>query len=355
MTTGLAPSSSSAPPSPSQRRALAFLALAAVAALVWLSLPLASGLFLGALLAFSLRRTYERLAVRVKSPGLAAVVLSVGAGLLLVGAATVLVYFVVDRGITAANDLAHGLGPEGALRKSLERFEDSARTSPLGPIDVIGRVRELLGATASRLTLVAAAAAGVAFSALLVLFFTIMTSFFVLRHWTAITARAERVLPFHPLHTRATLAEFETVGRQVFLGTLLTGLAQGVLAGIGYAIVGLPEPALLGALTAIASLVPAIGTLLIWVPAGLALLLNGHPAAAVFVFVWGAALGLLADYVIRPKLVGRNPNTPKLVTFISLFGGVAVFDLLGLVLGPVIASVSLAILRVYGREVDRAG
>src|SRR6185369_5049926 len=108
----------------------------------------------------------------------------------------------------------------------------------------------------------------------------------------AIALRAERVLPFHPLHPRAALAEFESVGKQVFLGTLLTGLAQGVLAGIGYAIVGLPEPALLGALTAIASLVPAVGTLLVWIPAGIALVLNGHPVAGVFVFVWGALLGL---------------------------------------------------------------
>ncbi|HEY8074407.1 MAG TPA: AI-2E family transporter [Labilithrix sp.] len=354
MTTGIdTPSLTPPSPSPSQRRALGILALAALAVLVWLSLPLASGIFLGAILAFSLLGTYEWLAVRLKSPGLAAVVLSVGSGLLLVGAITVLLYFVVDRGITAANDLALGLGPDGPLRKSLERLQDAARTSPIGPIDVVGRVRELAGAAASKLTVVAAAAAGVAFDALLLLFFSIMTSFFVLRHWTTLAARAERILPFHPLHTRATLVEFREVGRQVFLGTLLTGIAQGVLAGIGYAIVGLPEPALLGALTAIASLIPAIGTLLIWVPAGAVLVFSGHPVSGVFVFLWGAlVVGVLLDYFVRPRLLGRNRHVPKLFMFISIFGGVAVFGLLGLVLGPVIASVSVAILRVYNRQFD---
>jgi predicted PurR-regulated permease PerM len=99
-----------------------------------------------------------------------------------------------------------------------------------------------------------------------------------------------------------------------------------------------------------------LSTLLLWVPAGAVLLLSGHPVAGVFVLLWGAlVVGVLADYVIRPKFVGRNHHNPKLLTFISLFGGVAVFGLLGLVLGPVIASVSLAILRVYNREVDQGG
>lgn len=342
-------------PTPSQRHALRVLAFVAFAALVWLSLPVASGLFLGTLLAFSLLGTYEWLARHLRFAGLAALVLSVGSGLGLVCALGVVLYFVVDRGVTAANDLAHGLQPEAPLRKSLERLEEAARSSPLGPIDIAGRVRELAAMAASKLTAWAGAIAGATFGAVLVLFFTIMTSFFVLRHWTELMARAERLLPLHPRHTRAALLEFQRVGKEVFVGTLLTGLAQGVLAGLGYAIVRLPEPALLGALTAIASLIPAVGTLLVWVPCGIVLIATGHTIGGIFLLGWGAAVvGVVIDYVIRPRLLGRGRQLPKLLTFIAIFGGVAVFGLVGLVLGPVIASVAFAVLRTYELESRQA-
>jgi predicted PurR-regulated permease PerM len=197
------------------------------------------------------------------------------------------------------------------------------------------------------LTSWAAALAGATLNAALLLFFTIMTTYFVLRHWPELVKRAERLSPLHPAHTRSVLAEFQRVGEEVFIGTLLTGLAQGVLAGIGYAIAGAPEAALLGALTAICSLVPAIGTLLVWAPVGVGLTIAGHVFAGIFVLVWG----VVCDYVIRPRLVGGTGHVPTLVTFISLFGGVAVFGLLGLIVGPVIASVALALLQTYDREI----
>jgi predicted PurR-regulated permease PerM len=241
--------------------------------------------------------------------------------------------------------------PGAPLRTSLERFEETARSSPFGSIDVAGRVRELATTAASKLAMFARAIADATFGAMLAIFFTIMTCFFVLRHWTDLSARAERLLPLHPRHTRAALLEFQIVGKEVFVGTLLTGLAQGVLAWIGYAIVGLPEPALLGALTAVASLFPAIGTLLVWVPCGIILILSGHTVAGVFLLGWGTAVVTCTmDYVIRPRLLGRNRELPKLLTFIALFGGVAIFGVLGLVLGPVIASVALALLRTYEKE-----
>jgi predicted PurR-regulated permease PerM len=339
-------------PLPGQRRALAVFALAACVALIGLSLPVGSGLFLGTLLAFSLLRVYGRLVDRWGRPSIAAVVLAVGSGLIITGGFAVLFYLVVERGIVAANDLVHGFDPGGPLQNMLARLQEATHRSPIGPIDLASRAREGAAAAASKLTTWAAALAGATLSALLTLFFTIMTTFFVLRHWAELVARAERMLPLHPVHTRIVLAEFQKVGGEVFIGTLLTGLAQGVLAGIGYALAGVPEAMLLGASTAICSLVPAIGTLLIWVPVSVALLIAGHVAGGLFVLVWGAlVVGIICDYVLRPKLVGGKGHVPTLVTFISLFGGVEVFGLVGLIVGPVIASVSLALLQTYDRVV----
>ncbi len=334
-----------------QTRALAICALAAVTALAWLASPIASGLFLGTLLAFSLLRVHERFSRLLRRPALAALLLALAAGIASVGTVVVLLYFVVVRGMVAASNLAGSFQPEGSFRRTLARLDAATAASPFGPVDISTHVRNAAAAIAAKLAALIPAMASTAFNAALALFFTVMTAYFVLRNWTEILARAERMLPLHPIHTRVVLAEFQKVGKQVFVGTVLTGLAQGVLAGIGYAIGGVPEPALLGALTAACSVVPAIGTLLVWVPVGVGLIVSGHVGAGIFELIWGAlVVGVLSDYVIRPKLVGRHGHIPTLLTFIALFGGVSVLGLIGLVVGPVIASVALALLRTYDRE-----
>ncbi len=340
------------PSSPMQRRALGIFALGATAALVALAAPVSSGLFLGTLLAFSLLGPYERMLFRWNRPALSAVALAAGSGIAMLVGPFATLYFVVVRGAAAAKELSEDFEPEGTLRKLTQWIEQHTAGLPFGPIDLTDRVRGFAAEAASRLARSIGAVAGATLGGVLTLFFTVMTTFFVLRHWTEIQARAERMLPLHPMHTRVVMWEFQKVGKEVFIGTMLTGLAQGLLAGIGYLIAGVSEPALLATLTAIASLVPAVGTLLIWVPVSVVLLVTGHPGAGIFELVWGSFVVVgLSDYVIRPTLVGGHGHVPTLLTFISLFGGVEVFGLLGLIIGPVIASVALALLRTYDREI----
>jgi predicted PurR-regulated permease PerM len=334
---------------------LAVGALISTLALLWLSRPVASGLFLGTFVAFSLFGLHARLSRRLRSPGLAALLLAVASAFTIVGGLIVLAYFVVERGALAANGVVHAFDPGGPLRSVVTRLQAATHASPIGPIDLAARLRDGAAATAAGLTGWAAMLASLTLSAVLMLFFTIMTTFFVLRHWPEIGERAERTLPLHPAHTRIVLAEFQRVGSEVFVGTLLTGVAQGLLAGIGYQIAHVPEAALLGTLTAICSLVPVVGTLLVWVPVGLVLLILDQPGAGSFVLVWGAVMvGIVCDYVIRPRLVRGKGHVPTLFTFIALFGGVEVFGLVGLIVGPVIASVALALLQTYDRSLSAA-
>ena len=338
--------------SPSQRRALGFFALAALAALVALAAPVSSGLFLGTLLAFSLLGTYERLSARSKRPVLAAVLLASGSGLAILGGLFGLLYFVVIRGAEVAQQLAADFSLTTTPHTVIGRLQQLTSRLPFGPVDLTARLNSLLTDAASRLTHWIGAIAGATLGGGLTLFFTIMTTFFVLRHWTEIQDRSERMLPLHPEHTRVVMWEFQKVGKEVFIGTMLTGLAQGVLAGVGYGIAGAPEPVLLATITAVCSLVPAVGTLLVWVPVGIGLFATGHPGAGAFELLWGGFVVVgLSDYVIRPALVGGHGHVPTLLTFISLFGGVEVFGLLGLIIGPVIAAVALALLRTYDREI----
>jgi len=147
------------------------------------------------------------------------------------------------------------------------------------------------------------------------------------------------------------LAEFKRAGRVTLSGTIVTGLAQGVFAGLGFWIAGVPQPAFFGAATAVASLLPGVGTLLVWVPAGLYLLAVGSPGAAVAELAWGALVVVgFSDYVIRPRLVG-DEGMPAILTFLALFGGLEVLGLPGLIAGPVLMALAVAVLRLYAREV----
>ena len=213
------------------------------------------------------------------------------------------------------------------------------------------KLRDAASEIASLSATFAEAAASATASGLLALFFALLAMHWILRRWDALPERLEIVSPLRPDYTRALLAEFERVGRSTLLGTVVTGLAQGLLATIGFWITGAPEPLFFGGATAIASLVPGVGTLLVWVPVGVFMILAGHPVAGVVQLLWGIVVTTgISDYVIRPRLLGGDEGLPTLVTFVALFGGVEVFGFKGLVVGPVVMSIAVATLRLYARE-----
>ena len=145
-----------------------------------------------------------------------------------------------------------------------------------------------------------------------------------LLHWGLAVGKLEAVLPLRPEHTRALLAAFRRAGRATLAGDGCHRGGPGALAGVGYWVTGVPEPVFFGIATAIASIVPAVGTLLVWVPAGVYLLISGHVTWGIVELAWGLLVVVgFSDYVIRPRLVG-DENMPLLLTFIALFGGLEV-------------------------------
>jgi predicted PurR-regulated permease PerM len=336
-----------------ERKALGVFAVAAIAAIIWIVQPVGIGILLGMLIAFTLQPTYERLVGRHGRHGLIALgcVMVSTVGLLAVAGGLSSLF--ITRGSVMAQALIASLGPNGGVRAAALRFAER-----LGPLhfqldELTAKLRDAAADLASRGAAIAAAVATTTFDILLMLFFAMMTLSFVLRRWKEITVRAEEMLPIRPRYTRAILEEFQRVGRTTLLGTVLTGLAQGAFAAIGYWITGVPEAAFCGAATALMSLVPGVGTLTVWVPAGIFLLTTGHPAMGVLELVWGGLVVVGAsDYIIRPRLVGGHGTMPPLFTFASLFGGVEVFGLSGLILGPLIMAVSVAILRIFAQDAE---
>src|SRR5439155_14325181 len=155
-----------------------------------------------------------------------------------------------------------------------------------------------------------------------------------------------------PRHTRALVLEFRDVGRSALIGTMTTALIQGVVAAIGFALGGLQHAILWGLLTSVASFLPLVGTAIIWIPVSLHYLTTGHYALAVFEAAWGLFLVVgIGEYVVRPWLVGQRGKGQPLLMLVAAIGGIQMFGLAGIVVGPVLMSLFLAILRIYEREV----
>jgi predicted PurR-regulated permease PerM len=133
--------------------------------------------------------------------------------------------------------------------------------------------------------------------------------------------------------------------RAVMLSLLLAAVLQGIVAGVGYWLVGISAPLLLGSATAVASLLPMVGTFLVWGPASLILLSTGHPLAALSLLAWGTLLVHPLDNVLRPLFISSAVDLPFLLVFLGVVGGIAAFGLVGLVIGPVVLSVGWSMAR----------
>jgi predicted PurR-regulated permease PerM len=170
--------------------------------------------------------------------------------------------------------------------------------------------------------------------------------FFLLRDAAYFADSIKAISPLSPEDEARFVDRFRTVTRATVLGNLLTSLTQGGVSGLIFLFMGLPNPMMWGVLTALLSLVPLVGTALVWVPWTIYLFAIGSPIKAViFVVLQVVAVGGI-DNILRPIFMGSGVNMHTLLLFFSILGGVAYFGILGMVIGPLIFSVALALLEV---------
>jgi predicted PurR-regulated permease PerM len=183
-----------------------------------------------------------------------------------------------------------------------------------------------------------------------VLAFTVMLFilFFVIRDGRAMARLGSSLVPLKANQREALATRLASVTRAVVRGTALTSMIQGLLLGIGFAVVGLPAPVVFGVLAAVLSVVPFGGTALVWVPALLTLLVQGRYGQAVGILVVGIIVSSV-DNFIKPMLISGGSPLPTLAVFIGVLGGLAAFGLVGLFLGPVVIALVLALIE-FTRE-----
>ena len=175
----------------------------------------------------------------------------------------------------------------------------------------------------------------------------LLAFFFFLRDEETILAGVGRMLPLSPAETGRLFARVSTAVRTAVYGRVFIGFVQGFLGGVIFAIVGLPAPVFWGAIMSFLSMLPFLGSFVVWIPADVYLLLSGHWISALIVLVWGVAVINPVDNVLYPILVGARIGMHPLVLFVAFVGGLIAFGPTGLILGPCIIAFTAGLAEIW--------
>jgi predicted PurR-regulated permease PerM len=332
-----------------------FLILFALAAYAfWRTLePIWMPVLLGLVIAVGVYPVHERLMERLggKHPGLPAAALTTLVMVLALALIAFLVFVVGHRVVGLAQDFAGNhekKGAAGLLGKDLSHL--LARFG-VQPADINRRVGDAARDLAAFLGKGATSLLTGLFSAIFIFIFSALTSYYLLREGTGGTSWLVEMVPLPNGQVAEIVREVRDVMRAMLVSTGVMSVYQAITAGIGYWLFGVDSPLVWAALTGIASILPAVGTALVWAPVGMVMILNGHPAQGAGILLWsGVVVVFVADYILRPKLVGTKIRMNDLLVFIAIFGGIEAFGVLGLVLGPIAVAVLLSLLRIYQRD-----
>lgn len=166
--------------------------------------------------------------------------------------------------------------------------------------------------------------------------------FFFLRDGMRMLDGLVHALPLGDERERQLLSRFAEVSRATIKGTLVIGVIQGLIGGIAFAVLGIGAPVLWGVVMALASILPAVGSGLVWLPAAIILIASGRWIAGLILIGIGTLVIGMVDNLLRPVLVGRDTRLPDYLILLSTLGGLAAFGLAGIVIGPIIAAFFLS-------------
>jgi len=332
-----------------------FLVLFVLAAYAfWRTLePIWVPVLLGLVIAVGVHPIHERLLRRLggKHPGLPAAVVTAVVMVLALAITAFLVFVVGERVLEFARQLATSYEKKGAA--GLLGHDLNVLLSRLGvqPDEINQRIAEAARDLAAFLGKGATSFVTGLFTAIFIFIFTAITSYYLLREGTESTYWLVEMMPLPNGQVAQIVRDVRDVTRAMLFSTAVMSVYQGVTAGIGYWIFGVDSPLVWASLTGIASILPAVGTALVWAPVGIVMLLIGRVAQGIGILLWSLVVVVfVADYILRPKLVGTRIKMSDLLVFIAIFGGIEAFGILGVILGPIAVAVLLSLLRIYQRD-----
>jgi predicted PurR-regulated permease PerM len=338
-----------------ENRAFLFFVILTTLVFLWMIRAFLMPVFWAAVLAILMRPVYVRskIAFRGNEP-LAAAFTTLMATLLIAIPISLLVTAIVRQALAIYQAIIDGRidlqAPIDFAERNLPRVTDYLGRFGVD-IDGLRTSIEATVITVSSFIAAQALSVGQATLTITILFIlTLYFFFFFVRDGDRIVEGAIRALPLGDARERLLFKRFADVSRAALRGTLVIAAIQGAIGGVMFWIVGIEGAVFWGSVMGILSLLPVVGAFLVWAPAAIYFIVTGTIWKAVFLIVGGSiAIGLM-DNILRPILVGRETRMPDYFVLLATLGGLTVFGISGLVIGPIIASLFLVLWQMFADE-----
>ncbi len=268
--------------------------------------------------------------------------------------------FVLNVAAIQAVALAHGLAQKSAMQGGFVPFLASLVHKPLEflgrfvdvtSFNVEEQISEYMKTIGMKIFPTAAAWVGNIFALLANVVLALITCYFLLRDGDKLVRKTTEMLPISDSHSIRLLQTLKNTIIANVQGVFAVGAAQGIATGLALAIMGVSPATLLGILAAFCSIVPVVGTGLVWFPAAMYLIAAGHVWKGIALLGLGAGVISMLDNIIRPLIVSSRVQANGLVLMLSMLGGVQAFGFVGLFVGPVVVALLMAAWTMLREEV----
>ncbi|MFP5245102.1 MAG: AI-2E family transporter [Thermoanaerobaculia bacterium] len=335
----------------------ALLLLYAAFRIIW---PFMTAILLGAILVILTFNLFRRVRIRMKgSSTRAAIVMILGITFVIVIPAVILGILLTQQANIVIDKLQSGEAQQMVQRIDLSRhlsfirrFAPNFDPATLSPDRILlPALRQVPGWVARHGGALIGGVAGVFIG----LVFVLLSMFFFYVEGESILQQLSVLSPLPRRYDEEFHERFRDVIEATFRGQLFTGLAQGIMTGVGLAIADVPGAAFWGAVAALLSLIPMVGAAAVWVPASIYLLISASMGSRpwwqpIFLIAWGALPVSLVDNIVRPWAMKGKAQLPAIPLLFAVLGGMQAFGFVGLVIGPLVFSLLMSIIDIYKRS-----
>jgi predicted PurR-regulated permease PerM len=340
------------------RRVFIALIVAALALLALVIRPFIEAFIFAAVLAGTLYPLHERLSRRLKRRrSLSASFVCIGVVLALLVPIGGVSAFVVKEAVAGARFVTETVRSEGmtglieALPGPMRKLADKVlERFPMEEQELDKTFQQQASAQSGKAAGVVTGALAATGSMLVQTIMMLIALFFLLVDGAQLVAWIEEVSPLQPGQALELLREFRKVSASVLVSTVATAGVQAVAALAGYLIASVPHPFFFATVTFFVAFIPAVGAGSACLAAALLLLAQGKMGMAIFLAIWGFLVVGLVDNLVKPLLVKRGMHMHGAIVFFALLGGLGAFGTVGLLLGPLIVTLFVALTRIYQRD-----
>jgi len=309
-----------------------------------IALPFMPYIVLAGILTYTLFPIYQFLSQRTGKPGLSAGLAIILALLVMILPTVYLVSELVDQVSGAYTTLK---------TDSLKQVGDYFSSLTNGQVDFQEILDAALEQVRQSIVGFAPNILGSISELLLGLFIMFFVMFYGFREGQSFITYLKNLLPLEADLKDSLFHQMRTVTQAVLYGQVLTAVIQGALGGLGLLVCGVPNALFWGAIMMITAFLPLLGTPLIWVPAGVGLIMDGSMTRGILLLIYGATIVMNIDNFLRPRLVSGRSNVHPVLILIGVLGGLRVFGFIGMLVGPLVLAILVALIKFYEQNYMR--